>query len=185
MVSALQKAIRRGQVNAALYWAAEMDMSGYTAWLWKRLLVIASEDVGMADPKLVSTIRDLRELHREMSKRDPAEGRLFVLHATYALAAAPKSRAIVMAACALYSDCHPRLDVPDEALDRHTLRGRKMGRSWSHFRDFAAVLDRHEPTPEEEHWDRLGYDVIEGRAEVVNPPVPRLDDDAPQLFDAR
>ena len=60
VVSALQKAIRRGQVNAALYWAAEMEQSGYTTWLWKRLLMIASEDVGRADPTLVSTIRDLR-----------------------------------------------------------------------------------------------------------------------------
>ena len=111
VISALQKAIRRGQVRPALYWAAEMDASGYTAWLWKRLLVIASEDVGTADPTLVSTIRDLRELHRELAKRDPAEGRLFVMHATYALAVAPKSRAIVMACCALYSDCHERLEI--------------------------------------------------------------------------
>ena len=157
VISALQKAIRRGQVRPALYWAAEMDASGYTAWLWKRLLVIASEDVGMADPTLVSTIRDLRELHRELAKRDPAEGRLFVMHATYALAVAPKSRAIVMACCALYSDCHERLEIPDEALDRHTHRGKRMGRSWSHFREHAAHLEQHEPTAEEAEFDRLGY----------------------------
>ena len=80
-----------------------------------------------------------------------------------------------MAACAVYSDCHPRLGVPDEALDRHTIRGRRCGRGWPHFRRHAAHLERHEPTPEEEYWDRLGYDVIEGRAEVVNPPVPQTD----------
>jgi len=83
-------------VNAAVSWAAELDASGYTVRLRKRLLVIASEDVGMAAPTLVSTIRDLYELHREMRRRDRVDGRLFVLRATYVLATAPKSRAIVM-----------------------------------------------------------------------------------------
>ena len=124
-----------------------MDASGYTAWLWKRLLVIASEDVGMADPTLVSTSRDLRELHRELAKRDPAEGRLFVMHATYALAVAPKSRAIVMAAARAVLRLPRAAGDPDEALDPHTHRGKRMGRSWSHFREHAAHLEHTNRPP--------------------------------------
>jgi hypothetical protein len=73
-------------------------------------------------------------------------------------------------------------DVPDEALERHTIRGRSRARGWQHFKEHAAHLERHEPTPGKEHWDRLGYQVIQGRAEVVNPPVPRPDQE-PQLFE--
>jgi replication-associated recombination protein RarA len=182
VVSALQKAIRRRQVDPAMYWAAELDRSGYTAWLWKRLLVIASEDVGAADTHLVATIHALREIHRQMAKKDPEEGRLQVMHATYALATAPKSRAIVMACCWFYTDTHPRLEIPDEALDRHTARGKRMGRAWSHFREHAAHLEHHRPVPEEAEWDERGYAAIEGTAEVVNPPA-KVERGQRQLFE--
>jgi replication-associated recombination protein RarA len=171
VVSALQKAVRRGEMDGAMYWAAELDRSGYGAWMWKRLLVIASEDVGVADPHLIATIRALRELHREIAKKDPTEGRLQVLHAVYLLVRAPKSRALVMAACWYFSDAHPRLDVPDHALDRHTARGRRMGRGWAQFRSEAAHLEHHEPVPEEADWDREGWKVVLGLAEEVNPPA--------------
>src|SRR4051794_35659972 len=44
VVSALQKSIRRSDPDAALYWGVELARSGYGAWLWKRLRIIAVED---------------------------------------------------------------------------------------------------------------------------------------------
>ncbi len=46
--SALQKAIRRGQVDDALHWLTELVLSGEEWWAWRTLLVITSEDVGPA-----------------------------------------------------------------------------------------------------------------------------------------
>jgi replication-associated recombination protein RarA len=43
---ALQKTIRRGEAEAAVYWAAELDRRGFGPQCWKRLRVIVSEDVG-------------------------------------------------------------------------------------------------------------------------------------------
>src|SRR6185295_9680948 len=105
-ISAVQKCVRRGDVDGTMYWAAELDWSGYTAWLWKRLLVFAVEDVGPADRELFNTIYNLRQLHKDWAKKDPSEGRLLVMQAAYLLATAPKSRAIVMAACYYYTDTH-------------------------------------------------------------------------------
>jgi hypothetical protein len=51
VVSALQKCIRRGLEEDALYWAYELAESrnkNYSSWLWTRLKVIACEDVGPA-----------------------------------------------------------------------------------------------------------------------------------------
>jgi replication-associated recombination protein RarA len=118
-----------------------------------------------------------------MAKKDPAEGRLQVMHATYLLATANKSRALVMAACWYYTDTHERLEVPDEALDRHTIAGRRRGRGWTHFKDHAARLEKHAPVPEEALWDEKGYAAIEGEADVVNPPAGRPSDGPASLFE--
>ena len=59
-------AVTDGPADAAVYWATELDLSGYTAWAWKRIRVIASEDVGIAEPTLETvfiqlTGKDLRD----------------------------------------------------------------------------------------------------------------------------
>ena len=57
--SALQKAIRRGHEEVAFWWAKEMAQSGYHMYVWKRLAVIASEDIGNADPMAAVLIAGL------------------------------------------------------------------------------------------------------------------------------
>ncbi len=51
VVSALQKCIRRGREEEAMYWALEMAESGCGKYLWRRLMIIGAEDVGLADPQ--------------------------------------------------------------------------------------------------------------------------------------
>ena len=68
----LQKAIRRGNEREALFWASELDLAGYGNYVWKRLRIIASEDVGLADTDAVIAVRVLYENWQEAKK---AEGR--------------------------------------------------------------------------------------------------------------
>ena len=51
MTSTVAESIRRGLEEEALFWATELDLAGYGAYLWKRLQIIASEDIGLADPQ--------------------------------------------------------------------------------------------------------------------------------------
>jgi replication-associated recombination protein RarA len=44
VLSALQKAIRRGDARLACYWAAELYESGFGPHVWNRLLIISAED---------------------------------------------------------------------------------------------------------------------------------------------
>jgi len=48
VTSALQKSIRRALEEEALFWATELDLAGFGANAWKRLRIIASEDIGLA-----------------------------------------------------------------------------------------------------------------------------------------
>jgi hypothetical protein len=63
------------------------------------------------------------------------------------LAEAPKSRLACWMTVARGRGMVERREVPDEALDRHTRRGRRMGRGWDHFWDEASQLADQQPHP--------------------------------------
>lgn len=131
VVSALQKAVRRSQEREAVVWAVELDQSGHGNYLWNRLEIICSEDVGVAwleGPAVIAALKDSYD--RAVARRNGNRPeRLFVVHAAMLLARAPKSRRVDEALWAVYGQQEPWFDIPDEALDIHTARGRKMGRT--------------------------------------------------------
>ena len=132
VVSALQKSIRRSDEKQAVQWAAEMDQSGFGSYLWNRLTIITSEDVGVAWPEGPAVIAALRNSYETMvakGRRGGAE-RIFVIHATMLLARAKKSRRVDVAIWSAYGHERPEFpEIPDYALDWHTARGRQMGRT--------------------------------------------------------
>ena len=52
-ISAFQKSIRWGEVNSARYFAQELMKMGLPGGVFNRLIIIAAEDVGLADPSLL------------------------------------------------------------------------------------------------------------------------------------
>ena len=130
--SALQKAIRRCEERHALWWATELDLAGYANYVWRRLRLICSEDVGLAEPDLPATIRALYDNWLESTKaKKEGDARLYLVHAVLLLARARKSRIVDNAANLYYGRQRDpaRLEMPDWALDAHTARGRGLGRT--------------------------------------------------------
>ena len=142
VVSALQKAIRRGDERGALFWASELDLAGFANYVWKRLRIIASEDVGLADVDAVTATRVLYENWLE-SKKAKQEEPLFLVHAVLVLARAAKSGIAVHAWMTFYEGDRQAMgmEIPDHALDMHTARGRRMGRGKQHFLAEAGRLE--------------------------------------------
>lgn len=146
VTSALQKCIRRADEDGALFWATELDLSNYGEYVWKRLRIIASEDIGMADSEVCIQIRTLYENWQQARKdadrdRRPLAGRIFLVHAVLICVRAKKSRMVDTALTVYYSGDRPTRGIPDEALDMHTSRGRRMGRGVDHFYDDGAKVD--------------------------------------------
>lgn len=136
VASALQKSIRRGEEDSALFWATELDLSGYSEYAWKRLRIITSEDIGLASPTLPAIIQALYSAWSDQrKKKDERHGpeRLFLVHAVILLARSQKSRLVDHALIAYYEAPRPQREIPDWALDKHTLRGRKLRRGNDHF----------------------------------------------------
>jgi len=142
--SALQKSIRRGDEDGALFWATELDKSGFGEYVFKRLKIIASEDVGLAEPLLPAVLESLYSnwiVQRKKKDTDHNPERLFLVHAVLLLVRARKSRIVDHALIAYYNNDEDVREVPDYALDKHTIRGRRMGRGFKHFFEHGAKLE--------------------------------------------
>jgi replication-associated recombination protein RarA len=135
--SAMQKEIRRGNEREALFWATELDLSGYAAYVFRRLVVMASEDIGLAEPHLPATLAALQASWLDTKKREGARynpmssgGGLFLVHAVLLCVRAKKSRIADNACVVIYTDREKmKMEIPDYAVDHHTARGRDMGRT--------------------------------------------------------
>ncbi|MFI5284126.1 MAG: hypothetical protein ACHQ0J_13500 [Candidatus Dormibacterales bacterium] len=142
--SAMQKSIRRGLEEDALFWASELDLSGYGNYAFKRLRIIASEDVGLADSQVAVEVRCLYENWLEVRKAKPEErldGALFLAHAVLLLSRALKSRIVDHALMVFWFGGERKgWSIPDYALDQHTSRGRRLKRGVKHFFSEGALL---------------------------------------------
>jgi replication-associated recombination protein RarA len=141
VVSALQKAIRRSDDEAALFWAVELDRSGYGQYMWRRLLIMVSEDIGLANPELPSQINSLFNIYTELKawKNANHPERLQIVHAVLLMARSPKSR-MLDHACHVAYTTNETIPMPDYALCMHTGRGRQQGRGLDHWYSDAATL---------------------------------------------
>lgn len=149
VTSSFQKSIRRGMEEDALYWAVELDKSGYGEYVWKRMRIISSEDIGLAEPFLPAVIRALYEnwvqAHKKNKGTKYTDERLFIVHGVLLLVRAKKSRLVDHANIAHYLGDNPRREILDVALDKHTARGRSMKRGFDHFFEEGIKLENEDP----------------------------------------
>jgi putative ATPase len=102
LASALIKSVRNSDVNAALYWLARMIEGGADPiFIVRRLCILASEDIGLADPQAMVQAAAAAEITKLIGLPEA----LFPLtQATIYLARAPKSNAVMRAYSAAQSD---------------------------------------------------------------------------------
>ncbi len=127
VISALQKSIRGSDADAALHYAARLIESGDLISLMRRLLVIAYEDIGMANPaacaRAVSAVDAARQLGLP-------EARIPIANAIIELALSPKSNSAMAAIDGALSDVRSGNygDVPIHLKDAHYKGAAKLGR---------------------------------------------------------
>lgn len=91
-ISALHKSVRGSNPDAALYWLVRMLDGGADArYLSRRLIRMATEDIGLADPRALRLALDAAETYERLGS---PEGELALAEATIYLACAAKSNAV-------------------------------------------------------------------------------------------
>lgn len=162
--SALHKHVRRGRREEAVKAAIELCRTDaeHEAEMWRRLQVLAAEDIGLGDPHAIAVVRACHE-----AADDTAPGSydrmVFAAHAAGYLAGAPKDPTLgELMQVVLHRDLTP--SIPDEALCVHTRRGQEMGRTMEDwFRDGTVI------SPEVEDRDRTWNEQLHGLYRELDP----------------
>jgi putative ATPase len=115
-ISALIKSVRGSDPDAALYWLASMVYAGEDPrFIFRRLLILASEDVGLADPQAIGVVNACANAFDRVGM---PEGRYPLAQATLYLATAPKSNSVMGFFEALAAvENQQQGDVPDPLKD--------------------------------------------------------------------
>lgn len=102
LISALHKSLRGSDCDAALYWLCRMLAGGEDpAYILRRLIRFAVEDVGLADPAAVQQALAAKQIYTMLGS---PEGELAIVQAVIYLATAPKSNSAYMAHLSVLRD---------------------------------------------------------------------------------
>ncbi|WP_299997475.1 replication-associated recombination protein A [uncultured Cedecea sp.] len=127
LISALHKSVRGSAPDAALYWYARIiSAGGDPLYVARRLLAIASEDVGNADPRAMQIAIAAWDCFTRVG---PAEGERAIAQAIVYLACAAKSNAVYTAFKAAMADAReqPDYEVPVHLRNAPTKLMKEMG----------------------------------------------------------
>jgi putative ATPase len=129
LISALHKSVRGSDVDAALYWLARMLTGGeHPIYIVRRMVRMASEDIGLADPQALPITLAAWEAYERLGS---PEGELALAQAAIYLATAPKSNASYTAfgAAQRAAEESGSLMPPKHALNAPTKLMRDLGYS--------------------------------------------------------
>lgn len=136
LLSALQKSIRRGMEYEAVHFAVELEEFNPTM-VWNRLKLIACEDIGPANPLIPILIDVLQKNYlTEKSKLSENAYKLFLVNAVVCLCFSQKSRISDDLLNVVYTEREKESifpPIPEFALDKHTARGKALGKGIDDF----------------------------------------------------
>jgi putative ATPase len=149
VVSAFIKSVRGSDVDAALHYLARMLVAGEDPrFIARRLMILASEDIGMADPSALPTAVSAAQTVQLIGM---PEAQLTLAHATVHLATAPKSNAVTTALAAAMADIKAGKAglVPPHLRDGHysgaAALGNAQGYRYSHDDPDGVVAQQYPP----------------------------------------
>jgi putative ATPase len=149
VISAFIKSVRGSDADAALHYLARMIEAGEDPrFIARRLVILASEDIGLADPTALTTAVAAAQAVQLIGM---PEARLNLAQATIALAVAPKSNAVIRAIDAASADVRSGKvgAVPGHLRDAHYPGAKKLnhGTSYQYAHDapYGVVEQQYAP----------------------------------------
>ena len=148
-ISAFIKSVRGSDPDAAIYWLARMIEAGEDAlFIARRLVILAAEDVGMADPQALSVAVAAQQAVHFVGM---PEGRILLAEATVYLATAPKSNSAYAAIGDALEDVRKSRNEPVPLHLRNAVTGlmREMdyGKGYKYSHDYGGAFAPMENLP--------------------------------------
>jgi putative ATPase len=167
-ISALHKSVRGSNPDAALYWFARMLDGGCDpAYLARRVLRIASEDIGNADPRALDIALGAWQAYERLGS---PEGDLAIAQAIVFCACAPKSNAVYKAfnLARAAVEGHGSMPVPAHIRNAPTRLAKQMGhgRAYRYDHDEADGVAFGQTYFPDELGERIYYEPVERGLEI-------------------
>ncbi len=167
VASAFQKSIRRCDEKQAMFWAIELYETGYQKYAWKRMVIMASEDVGLGSVNVITTIMSLKQSYDFLAslKEKGLPEKLPFTQAVLLLTRCMKSRYVDLAISVYWQEHKEKMyAVPDYVFDMHTRKGKSMNRGLEHFYKVAALINNPNKVENEEAFEVLALQADMGRS---------------------
>lgn len=148
VASALQKSIRRGDVELAGFMALEL-FPNYAEYCWKRLLTISAEDCFGVVTKEVVALYEAFHIINKGKKGSELKGRIFISKAVILLCLTKHNRDADLLSNYVHDKKYnltdeqieqlfdevrsERMEIPEYVYDVHTLKGKRMGKTKADF----------------------------------------------------
>ncbi|MDR1787353.1 MAG: AAA family ATPase [Treponema sp.] len=143
-ISAFIKSVRGSDPDAALYWLAKMVAAGEDpAFLFRRMIILASEDVGLADPHALEVVIACAQAFDRIGF---PEGNFPLAHACLYLASAPKSNS-----CMAFFDALKEVEKEDAEVPNHLRDASRDAEGFGHGAGYIY------PHAFREHWAAQQY----------------------------
>ena len=142
LLSAFQKSIRGSDPDAAIYYLARMIVGGMDEkTIGRRLLVMASEDIGLAYPDAITIVKSCVDAAFVVGF---PEARINLAQAVITLSSCPKSNAVINAIDEAMADANTKniKDIPDHLKDTHYkgAKDRGHGKGYQYPHDFGGYV---------------------------------------------
>ena len=163
-ISAFIKSVRGSSPDGALYWLARMIESGEDPlFIVRRLVILAAEDVGLADPQALSIAVAAQQAVHFLGM---PEGRIPLAEATVYLASAPKSNSTYAALNQAMEDVRERVNEPVPVHLRNAVTGMMRvagyGKNYKYAHDYEGHFEPQEYLPSSLEGRRYYYPGDEG-----------------------
>ncbi|MDR2717308.1 MAG: AAA family ATPase [Treponema sp.] len=143
-ISAFIKSVRGSDPDAALYWLAKMVRAGEDpSFIFRRMIILASEDVGLADPHALSVVISCAEAFDRIGF---PEGNFPLAHACLYLATAPKSNTALA-----FFDALKEVDREDAEVPNHLRDSSRDAEGFGHGQGYLY------PHAYRDHWAAQQY----------------------------
>jgi len=185
--SVLQKSIRRGLVEEAALAAYELFRTGVQTedLLWRRLEIIAVEDVGAGLPNAPALLYAMNE--QRVRQTTDLERWMYSAHAVKLLASAAKDRSTMELAfwASTQVDSGERtVEVLDMHVDHHTRRGVQLGRDTDFWWAAGGYKLENELHPEGSPWTAYVRTLLGGDGHAATSAEPHTGPAEPETVDA-
>ena len=151
-ISAFIKSVRGSDPDAALYWLAKMVRAGEDpSFIFRRMIILASEDVGLADPHAIEAVIACAEAFDRIGF---PEGNFPLAHACLYLATAPKSNSALA-----FFDALKEVDKEDAEVPNHLRDASRDAEGFGHGEGYMY------PHAYRNHWAAQQYlpDALRGK----------------------